>query len=245
MKTNPKISEYTVVKRVITKDEDDNIIENSYYILRNTLVKYDGYTYTDLCTNKPIKMFNFQEFDHNDIGIMLEKDQTYYENQVQNICAIYNNKVMNLILELKEILKNQEHHYAGALKKYLYYVAKSLDSKKIVALQTLKTNFKPANEDRKKIYELLKDIKNENTYYFKIFLHYSINAKILADLNNPVRNRINPQKSIMLYEEENGLIKKTEENWQELNSYKSANNNNNIVVPKRRKRIFGNLFAKI
>ncbi len=248
MKKNIKISEYALVKKVINPNADNKINENTYYAMGNTLVKFDGQTYIDLCTNKPIKLFDFQSFANNEMGIMFEKDAGYYERYVTNICNTYNKRINELILEIKELLKTESHEYSTVIKKYLTYVSKSLCLNKIVVLKALKGDFNTKDANRLEIYKLLEKIIKENEYYFKLFLHYNLNARILSDLNDPVKNRINPRKSIMLYEEENGIINDTKETWQELNSYKNPNpsqNANNLILKKSKHGIFQKLIAKL
>ena len=243
MKKNDRIAEYSLVQRKIVKDENNNIRENSYYIIGKTLVKEDDFGYTDLITKKPILKFNFQEFSDGQIGIMFKKDQNYYQNYINNTVCLYNKNIKNIIGEIKELLASENHLTARNIKNYLHYVAKNICEDKIKRINPYKEEAFLSPQLKK----LLKAIERENSYYYNIYLNFYINVKILNDLNSPTFKRINPQKSIYLYASANNMISNTEAKWQQLNAYPSEDNKEQASVNLKRvkKGIFQKLIAKL
>ena len=212
MEKKKKISEYAVLKRV------KSFNQNSCYVERKTLIYFDGNNYFDLINNKPMLKFDFKHMEDGECGICFEKDKEFYEHKLRELCEKYQYQMLAIINEILNMIQNKPLETKAEVTNYLKNIKKGFAKNKIELIrndyfmQSILNNY--LLEDIK---PLMIKILNKSKICHEKYLDLHINIVTLNNLNNNIFNVISKKKNIMIYAENNNMVRDNKENWDYLN----------------------------
>ena len=207
-----KISEYSLFKRV------NNNGENYYYNAGSILVSRSNKEYYDLINKRKVELFDQSNLSDGYEGIMFEKDETYYKNQIYQTIFTFKRQCLCEIEKIIDYLKENRIHDYIIEEKIAYLKKLSIkDNHFLVIINSLIQYLKSKRIDYGYIISRLQVILNNYKYSNNVYLKYKINAELLQDLNRFSLARLNMKKSIMLYAENNNMIYEQKENLSNLN----------------------------